>query len=125
MRLVGRLALLLLCSTAPAQAEPYAPPAIARGQLCRMAIQAAERGSGIPAHLLAAIGRVESGRRDPISGAWHPWPWTVNAEGKYPTRPEAIGRAVGSVLSPGRVLAGCLENASSPVHFHNVYTHSP
>ena len=113
MRLVGRLALLLLCSTAPAQAEPYAPPAIARGQLCRMAIQAAERGSGIPAHLLAAIGRVESGRRDPISGAWHPWPWTVNAEGEgsfYDTKAQAVA-AVRAMQARGMrsIDVGCMQ----------------
>ena len=61
--------------------------------LCRSAVAAAERGSGIPAHLLAAISRVESGRRDPATGAVHPWPWTVNAEGQgvfYDTKAEAV-----------------------------------
>jgi hypothetical protein len=28
-----------------------------------------------------AIAVVESGRRDPVSGAVYPWPWTINAEG--------------------------------------------
>ena len=49
--------------------------------------------AGIPEHLLAAIRRVESGRRDPQSGAWHPWPWTINAEGQgffYDTKAEAV-----------------------------------
>ena len=78
------LALLLLLP-ATAQAEP--------GRLCRAAIQAAEREAGIPAQLLMAIGRVESGRRDPETGAFHPWPWTINAEGRgqfFPTRAAAI-----------------------------------
>jgi hypothetical protein len=78
------LALLLLIPTA-AQAEP--------GRLCRAAIQAAERAAGIPAQLLMAIGRVESGRRDPETGAFHPWPWTINAEGRgqfFPTKAAAI-----------------------------------
>jgi len=34
---------------------------------------------------------------------------------KYPTRPEAIGRAVSSVLSPGGVLAGCLIGPSGKI----------
>jgi hypothetical protein len=73
------LALLLLLPTLPASAQPApAEP----GRLCRAAIQAAEREAGIPAHLLTAIGRVESGRRDPETGAFHPWPWTINAEGR-------------------------------------------
>ncbi|WP_439553253.1 transglycosylase SLT domain-containing protein [Falsiroseomonas sp.] len=79
------LPLLLLTLPAPAAAEP--------GRLCRGAIQAAERASGIPAHLLSAIGRVESGRRDPETGAFHPWPWTINAEGRgqfFTTKAAAI-----------------------------------
>ncbi|MGX9961781.1 lytic transglycosylase domain-containing protein [Roseomonas sp. F4] len=52
------------------------------GLLCRAAIQAAERAAGIPPHLLTAIARIESGRRDPETGAFHPWPWTINAEGR-------------------------------------------
>jgi hypothetical protein len=75
---------LLLLAT-PALAEP--------GRLCRAAIQAAEREANIPAQLLMAIGRVESGRRDPETGAFHPWPWTINAEGRgqfFPTKAAAI-----------------------------------
>lgn len=70
------------------------PPALAEpGRLCRAAIQTAEREAGIPAQLLMAIGRVESGRRDPETGAFHPWPWTINAEGRgqfFPTKAAAI-----------------------------------
>jgi hypothetical protein len=81
-----RVALLFaLLAPAPALAEP--------GRLCRAAIAQAEREAGIPAHLLAAIGRVESGRRDPETGALHPWPWAINAEGRgqyLPTRAAAI-----------------------------------
>lgn len=61
--------------------------------LCRAAIAVAERESGIPAGLLQAIGRVESGRRDPASGRFAPWPWTINAEGRgmfFPTREAAL-----------------------------------
>ncbi len=42
---------------------------------------------------MAAIGQVESGRRDPVSGALRPWPWTVDAEGQgsfYDTKAQAI-----------------------------------
>ena len=87
------LALVLLGLPAPALAAPMAAPAVAQGLLCRTAIAAAERAGGIPPHLLAAIGRVESGRRDPVSGDWHPWPWTVNAEGQgsfYDTKAQAV-----------------------------------
>mgnify|MGYP002778835790 CR=1 FL=1 len=80
-----RVAALLILFVTPALAEP--------GRLCRAAIQAAEREAGIPAHLLMAIGRVESGRRDPETGAFHPWPWAINAEGRgqfFPTKAAAI-----------------------------------
>jgi len=63
-------------------AASSAQESVAQGLLCRSAVDAAERASGIPAHLLAAISRVESGRRDPATGAVHPWPWSVNAEGQ-------------------------------------------
>jgi len=72
---------------------PLAARADEQGLLCRGAIQAAERSHNIPAHLLMAIGRVESGRREPESGGFHPWPWTINAEGRgqfFATRAAAI-----------------------------------
>ena len=78
---------------APTRAQTIVPATAAQGVLCRSAVAAAERNSGIPAQLLAAIARVESGRRDPLTGAMHPWPWTVNAEGQgffYDTKAEAI-----------------------------------
>ncbi|PPQ40147.1 lytic transglycosylase domain-containing protein [Rhodopila globiformis] len=69
------------------------PPATA---LCRQAITAAERAHGIPAHLLAAIARVESGRRDQDSGTFNPWPWTINLDGQgsfYNTKAQAVAAA--------------------------------
>jgi hypothetical protein len=80
-----KLLTLLLLLAPPAFAEP--------GRLCRAAIQAAERAQNLPPHLLMAIARSESGRRDPETGAFHPWPWTINAEGRgqfFPTKAEAI-----------------------------------
>jgi hypothetical protein len=74
-----------LLTAAAARADP--------AHLCRAAIAVAEREHGIPAGLLQAIGRVESGRRDPASGHFAPWPWTINAEGRgmfFPTREAAI-----------------------------------
>jgi hypothetical protein len=88
------LTLVLLIGLAgPVRAEPSAIPGGPQGLLCRAAVAAAERANGIPAHLLSAISRVESGRRDPVTGDWHPWPWTVNAEGQgyfYDTKAQAV-----------------------------------
>lgn len=83
------LLLILFASMAGARAQnPPSPSA-----LCRAAIATAEREYGLPAGLLAAIGRVESGRRDPETGERGPWPWTMNAEGRgkfFRTRAEAV-----------------------------------
>lgn len=54
---------------------------IADTRLCRAAGAAAEAQLGIPAGLLAAIGRVESGRPDPVTGMVAAWPWTINGNG--------------------------------------------
>ena len=55
--------------------------ATASGILCERAGTAAEVEHGLPAGLLLAIGRVESGRHDPVLGRIAPWPWAVNVAG--------------------------------------------
>ncbi|MFL1460795.1 lytic transglycosylase domain-containing protein [Roseococcus sp. DSY-14] len=85
MRRLLAMLLFLLLPVLPAGAEPT--------QLCRAAIARAEAAAGIPAGLLQAIGRVESGRRDPQTGQFGPWPWTINAEGRghfLPSREAAL-----------------------------------
>ena len=67
----------------------------------------------VPEHLLAAIGRVESGRRDPQTGGWHPWPWTINAEGQgffFDTKAQAIA-AVRDLQARGvrSIDVGCMQ----------------
>jgi hypothetical protein len=76
--------------------QAIAQPAAEQGLLCRRAIQAATAGSALPPHMLSAIARVESGRRDPATGQVHPWPWTINAEGRgnfFDSKAEAIAYA--------------------------------
>jgi hypothetical protein len=93
MWLFWLLAVVLLALPNPGWAGPVPLPARAQGLLCRAAVAAAERNSGIPPHLLAAITRVESGRRDPVTGDWHPWPWTLDVEGEgafYDTKAQAV-----------------------------------
>ena len=90
-------------AAAPAQAAPevsglggVGAAAGEQGVLCRRAIRQAEMGSSVPAHMLVAIARVESGRRDPATGRSHPWPWTINAEGRghyFETKAEAVAYA--------------------------------
>jgi hypothetical protein len=100
--------LLLLLSPLAAVAQ-----GLEQGQLCRAAIGKVERERGIPPRLLAAIGRVESGRRDPATGATHPWPWAINAEGRgsfYPDKAAAIA-AVRALQTQGvrSIDVGCLQ----------------
>lgn len=102
-----RFGLLFLLHLVPlaARAEPTL--------LCRAAIAAAEREASIPAGLMQAIGRVESGRRNPETGAFGPWPWVINAEGQgrfFPNAPAAIA-AVRELQGRGvRVIdVGCMQ----------------
>lgn len=63
---------------------------------CRAAILQSERANRLPDRLLDAISVVESGRRDPVSGAVYAWPWTINAAGTghfYDTKAEAVAAA--------------------------------
>ncbi|WP_207623071.1 transglycosylase SLT domain-containing protein [Falsiroseomonas algicola] len=88
-------------------------PARAQVALCRAAITAAEAEFSIPDRLLLGIGRVESGRRDPQTGAFDPWPWTINAEGRgsfFPSR-EAAVEAVRALQASGvrSIDVGCMQ----------------
>ena len=83
------------------------------GEQCRTAIADAERAQDLPPHLLAAIGRVESGRRDPQSGRWTPWPWTIDVEGQgtfLPNKAAAI-EAVQALQARGiqSIDVGCVQ----------------
>jgi hypothetical protein len=97
LSLCGLALTLGICLAAPLQsrASPgtQAAPVDPDWRICRAAVRQAERGTPIPPQLLAAIARVESGRRNPETGAFAPWPWTINAEGQgkyFRTRAEAI-----------------------------------
>ncbi len=63
----------LLASISPVRAQ-FAP--------CEQAGRDAERQYSLPAGLLAAIGRVESGRWDATLGRTVPWPWAIDAAGE-------------------------------------------
>jgi hypothetical protein len=102
--LASLLFLSLVAATAPARAQVA---------LCRAAITAAEAEFAIPDRLLLGIGRVESGRRDPETGAFDPWPWTINAEGRgsfFPSR-EAAVEAVRALQASGvrSIDVGCMQ----------------
>ena len=98
-----------LAGATPASLAEPADPAY----LCRAAVAVVEREAGLPPALLAAIARVESGRRDAATGNVSPWPWTINAEGRgsvYLTKAAAIA-AVQALQSQGMrsIDVGCMQ----------------
>ena len=104
---------LLCLACLRALADPIVMPPASPGLLCRQAIEAAGRAHAVPLGLMAAIGRVESGRRDRVSRALHPWPWTVDAEGQgtfYDSKDEAIA-AVRALQARGvrSIDVGCMQ----------------
>jgi hypothetical protein len=95
-----------------ADAEPLLS-APSPGAQCRAAIAATERTTAIPPQLMAAIGMIESGRRDPANGLVAPWPWSVEAEGQgttYDTKAQAIA-AVRALQARGvqSIDVGCMQ----------------
>lgn len=73
------LALWMAFALAPARADllgssPAPSP-------CTQAAFTAEQDGSVPIGLLLAIGRIESGRPDPVHGIIAPWPWTINVGG--------------------------------------------
>jgi hypothetical protein len=104
---------VLMPAIVPARADAPFMASPAANQLCRPAVLAAERTHGIPSHLLLAIAHVESGRRDPATGTFDPWPWTVNADGQgsfYDSKPQAIA-AVQTMRKQGvrSIDVGCMQ----------------
>lgn len=82
-------------------------------QICADFTARAEAHRGLPAHLLAAISKVESGRWDASQGAVSAWPWTVTAgdEGRFfPTKAAAIAE-VQALRAQGRrnIDVGCMQ----------------
>jgi hypothetical protein len=110
LRVLAAAFLTCAIGTAGTQARQ---PQLSPGEQCAAAIQSAQAREKIPGGRLAAIGRVESGRRDPASGRWLPWPWTVDVGGKgmfFDSAAEAIA-AVQSLQAQGirTIDVGCVQ----------------
>lgn len=73
----GSKILLLLALTSSAG---LAHAADDPGTLCDAAAQTAARESSVPADILLAITRAETGRRS--DGVFRPWPWAINDNGQ-------------------------------------------
>lgn len=94
---------------APTNAETSAPD----HRLCLKASRRIERAHRIPAGLLGAIGRVESGRWVKSAQVGVAWPWTVYAEGRgryLPSR-QAAKREVVALHARGvtNIDVGCMQ----------------
>lgn len=59
-----------------------AAPDLAIASICRTPMPKLEQRYRVPRNLLDAIGLTESGRTDPETKKFAPWPWTVYSEGK-------------------------------------------
>jgi Transglycosylase SLT domain len=89
------------------------PSALAAGADCEQAGTDAERDAGVPAGLLLAIGRVESGRWDPVLRRTVPWPWTVDTAGQgrlFASKDDAVARVRELQAQTGQDLdVGCFQ----------------
>jgi hypothetical protein len=80
---------------------------------CRSAALSFEQSAKLPAGLLLAIGQVESGRADQMTGRVNPWPWTTNqaGEGRYFASSEQAIAWVGAQQAMGSrsIDVGCFQ----------------
>jgi hypothetical protein len=107
MRRLFQLLLLLLLPTTVLASPPPSP-----SLLCDTAIAGTERAARLPPRLLGAIADVESGRPD-AAGNVHPWPWTINAEGRgqfFASKRDAV-EAVRTLQAQGMrsIDVGCMQ----------------
>ena len=107
------MGLLAGVMTLAGAARPCVAEEVAAVSACDMAGAEAEKRFELPSGLLRAIGRVESGRRDPATGRVAAWPWTINAEGRgqsFQTRAEALAATRGLKASGiASIDVGCFQ----------------
>lgn len=102
-----------LLTILPASARTLALTQQSPAGLCTDAVDEVQQISTLPPHLLAAIARVESGRLDPRTRTWQPWPWTINVDGRgyfFASKTEAVA-AVRALETSGvtSVDVGCMQ----------------
>jgi Transglycosylase SLT domain len=109
----GGLVLAICLISTQGYAQSSRPNTGRAGDLCQQAIAGGTSKAHIPAGLLGAIGRVESGRLDPHDGNVKAWPWSINAEGRgyaFNTKAEAIAAVL--ALQARNVISvdvGCMQ----------------
>jgi hypothetical protein len=107
--LIPALLVVGICGSAYAQASGQVQPTTD----CRSAAQISERLGGLPDGLLLAIGQVETGRPDPLSGRLEPWPWSINDSGEghyFDSAQQAIASvAARQALGSRSIDVGCFQ----------------
>ena len=92
---------------------PWAAHAASPGEDCRDQAAIAERDAGIPAGLLLAIGKRESGAPDRATGGILPWPWAINQDGagRYPDSRASAVAAIQEARAHGArsIDVGCFQ----------------
>ena len=112
------LAVALAANTPAARAATNVPPPPSpapglEAGTCDQAGARAEADLNLPPGLLRAIGRVESGRRDPATGVFAPWPWAINAagQGRFFANAASAAAAVRTLQAAGTasIDVGCFQ----------------
>lgn len=92
-------------------APVHARSAVDVAQICDVAAEQAARSTGVPAAVLMAISRVETGRT--IGGALAPWPWTVNEAGSgsfFDTADQALAHVTDAMATGAKNIdIGCFQ----------------
>lgn len=105
-----RIMIVALCA---ASANPGVHAQADASMTCEQAAHTAESTYGLPAGLLSAIGKVESGRRDPLTGHLRPWPYTLNANGAGSYFPDLVSASTAVEFLQSRGVAsidvGCFQ----------------
>lgn len=108
-----RASALFVLASLPAPAWGIVRPAVAPDGMCLAAIAAVEPDSGLPAGLLAAIARVESGRQVRGAANQTPWPWTIDVEGAgafFASEDEALAAVRAAQRDGSRSIdVGCMQ----------------
>jgi hypothetical protein len=112
MSRAAALFLLLMSSSFGASPGRAVVPARDAPAPCDAAADTAERNYGLPSGILAAIGRVESGRAD-AAGHVAAWPWAIDAAGAagFPPSAEAAVASVQALQQQGQrnIDVGCFQ----------------
>jgi hypothetical protein len=107
------IVILALLAMAPRVHAATSDPGSTDAALCLAAITQTEHRADLPSSLLVAIGLVETGRVDPMTGRTSPWPWSLNIAGidhVYASKAEAIAGVLAAQASGIRSIdVGCMQ----------------